>query len=300
LDLKGVYLDLLSLVPDYISPKVVFRVTNNVITSQVASMIISGMYADLKHRQIPIHIQPASIDSLEPKYPCQSAVSLYDEYASGSSNPAWIKHLHASRGLIAELDSISGVDPSDEGFHASFDHYFDNLSSRQCHSKALPCSVSDGSKCITETMANSVYRLGQFEYSYIYRAAPESLSAAVGSYGVWIAELAQNIRDAISGVEGPQYRHNIAHDGSIARVLAILQVDLMVWPGMGSEVVFELYSVKNKHGRFVVRVLWGGKPLRSSNPGLGVLDMVDVNVLLGYFDGLVGPGGRKVVNMCKL
>jgi 2-phosphoxylose phosphatase len=293
-----VYLDLLGIVPHYPSPEAVFRVTNNPITSQVASMIISGMYADLNHRQIPLQIQPDSIDSLEPRYPCPSALSLYDKYASGSSNPAWTNHLHASRILMAELDSISGVDPSNAGFHASFDHYFDNLSSRQCHGRVLPCSVSDGSKCITETMANSVYRLGQYEYSYIYRAAPESLSAAVGSFGIWFAELAQNIRDAISGVEGPQYRHNIAHDGSIALVLAILQIDLMVWPGMGSEIVFEVYRVENKDGRFVVRVLWGGKPLRSSNPSLGVLDMVDLNVLLGYFDGLVGPGARNVVKMC--
>jgi 2-phosphoxylose phosphatase len=275
-----VYIDLLGFIPDHPSPKVVFRVTNNVITSQVASMIISGMYTDLEHRQVPLQIQPASIDSLEPKYPCPSAISLYAKYSSGSSNPAWTTHLNASRGLITELDNISGVAPSDAGFHVSFDHYFDNLSSRQCHGKALPCSVSDDSKCITETMANSVYRLGQYEYSFTYRAAPESLSAAVGSYGIWVAELAQNIRDAISGVEGPQYRHNIAHDGSIARVLAILQVDIMVWPGMGSEIVFEVYRVKNKDGSFVVRVLWGGKPLRSSNPSLEVLDMVDLDVLL--------------------
>jgi hypothetical protein len=32
-----------------------------------------------------------------------------------------------------------------------------------------------------------------------------------------------------------KYRHNIAHDGSMAPLLGFLQIDAMVWPGMGSE-----------------------------------------------------------------
>lgn len=71
----------------------------------------------------------------------------------------------------------------------------------------------------------------------------------------------------------------------------------MVWPGMGSEVVFEVFR-KGKEDERVVRVLWGGVVLRSSNPGLGVLDMVPLEVLLGYFDGLVGVRGGLVKGLC--
>jgi acid phosphatase len=299
-DLRSVYHDLLGFIPDEPSADVLFRVTNNAITSQVASMVIAGLYPNQKGARVPLRIQPVSIDSLEPKYTCKAANSLYANFSVGSKNPVWTTHLVESQTLIKQLDTISGVSPLDSDFHVSFDHYFDNLSSRQCHSKPLPYSAANRSQCISQAMADAVYRLGQYEYSYIHRGAPESLQAAIGYYGVWIAELAGSIRDAVSGNMNIKYRHNIAHDGSLARVLSILQVDVMVWPGMGSEVVFEVYKVQNNIAKtkFAVRVLWGGVPLKSSNPSLGLLDMVDLDVLLGYFDGLVGVGASKVVQFC--
>ena len=69
----------------------------------------------------------------------------------------------------------------------------------------------------------------------------------------------------------------------------------MVWPGMGSEVVFEVFK---KGGERFVRILWGGRVLRSSNPGLGVVDMLSLDTLLAYFDGLVGAGAAKVPGLC--
>ena len=65
---------------------------------------------------------------------------------------------------------------------------------------------------------------------------------------------------------------------------------------MGAEVVFELYS---KQGCWYVRVLFGGQLLRSSNPSLGLLDMVPVGRLLGYFDGLVGVNAARVSGLCN-
>jgi 2-phosphoxylose phosphatase len=114
---------------------------------------------------------------------------------------------------------------------------------------------------------------------------------------VWIAELAQNIRDAIAGRGKVVYRHNVAHDGSLALLLSILQVDVMVWPGMGSEVVFEVWRGKDG-GDWYLRVLWGGKVLRSSSPQLGVMDMVPIHGVLRYFDGLVGVGASGVLAFC--
>jgi hypothetical protein len=294
-DLWGVYHDLLRFIPTEPDSSVVFRVTNNEITSQVAGMIVAAFYPGLKEGGFPLQIQPPSVDSLEPTYPCPSAVNLYANYGVTSTNPLWTTHLTASAPLFTALDAISGVAPSDPGFHQSWDHYYDHLSSLQCHSKPLPCSLKNDTLCVTQEQADEVYRLGQYEYSYIYRGSSFSLQAAVASYGVYIAELAQNIRCAISGKCGIKYKHNVAHDGSISRLLAILQVDVMVWPGMGSEVVFEVY--RSAGGEFV-RVLWGGKVLRSSDPSLGVLDMVQLDVLLGYFDGLVGVDAKKIVGLC--
>lgn len=166
----------------------------------------------------------------------------------------------------------------------------------------------------------------------MYRDAPTSLAASVASYGVWIAELAANIRAAVEGKSSVRYLHNVAHDGSVSRVLSILQIDGMVWPGMGSEVVFELWRKKKQghrprgageggqaatpaghgsggkpgHGNggndgeseYFVRVLFGGKVLKSSSPTLGTMDMIPVQTLLDYFDGLVGENASLVKGLC--
>lgn len=295
-DLYGVYHDMLRFLPDQLGDNVTYRVTNNVITSQVAGMLIEGTYKT--PAMVPLRIQPPSVDSLEPAYTCSAASNLFSSYGVGSRSSAWTAHLTAAKALYATLDSISGVSTTSSDWHQSFDHYFDNLSARQCHSKPLPCAISDPSNCVTQEEADAVYRLGQYEYSFIYRDSSLSLQASVGSYGVWIAELAQNIRDGISGASPVIYRHNVAHDGSISRLLSILQVDVMVWPGMGSEVVFELYKKKGTGSKKFVRILWGGQALRSSNPTLGKVDMLDVDVLLAYFDGLVGVGASKVAAYC--
>ncbi|OBT60695.1 hypothetical protein VE03_09843 [Pseudogymnoascus sp. 23342-1-I1] len=311
-DLYGVYHDLLGFLPKkYDSNLVSFRVTNNVITSQVASMVTSGMFGSKGKENFPLLIQPASIDSLEPAYTCSAASSNFSAYGAGSSDPGWTAHLKAASDLFANLDTISGVSPTDSGFHMSFDHYFDNLSARLCHAKPLPCNISNPSLCVTQEMAEEVFRLGQYEYSYLYRdAGARTLEYSTGRYGIWAAELAQNLRDAMHTTDsastdktrtgsGIKYRHNVAHDGSVSNILSILQNEKMVWPGMGSELVFELYKRK-KDQQYYVRVLWGGQVLKSSNPTLGALDMLQAEILVAYFDGLVGQGAKKIPSICSL
>ncbi|KAI1479383.1 phosphoglycerate mutase-like protein [Daldinia eschscholtzii] len=347
-DLYGVYHDLLGFLPgrseDWKS-SVTYRVTQNVITSQVAGMLINGMWQTSE--AVPLIVQGAGVDSLEPQYSCKVGGELFNTIKS-SSNAAWERHLEDAADLFSKLDSISGVLPGDSGFHASFDHYFDNLSARECHAKPLPCKLEGGvnsSTCVDQAVANAVYRIGQWEYSQIYRDSSASLAASTATYGVWVAELSKHLRDAMARKGGPIYFHNIAHDGSISRLLSILQIDIMVvscpvssyyitkqeisdvrlsqWPGMGSELAFELYErdgnttvsrdpriephvevgqmpPKGKYnGGFFVRVLFGGKPLRSSNPSLGLLDMVPAETLLAYFDGLVGTDASLVLGKCN-
>lgn len=317
-DLKSVYHDLLHFLPaDYDPKAVTYRVTNNVITSQVASMLIAGMYPSRANQNVPLLIQAASIDSLEPAYSCPASKSLFSSFGSGSSSPAWLAHLNAAAPLFARLDALSGVSPSNSGWHASFDHYYDNLSARLCHAKPLPCNINNTADCVTTAQAEEVFRLGQYEYSFIYRDAPQSLAASTSGYGIWIAELAQHLRDAANNRRGPGpasgpggppapagpaaggpiYRHNVAHDGSISRLLSILQLSKMVWPGMGAEVVFELYSKKDSGCKFL-RVLWGGQVMQSSHPAFGDMDMIPLETVLGYFDGLVGVGAQKVPGLC--
>ncbi|GAB7365215.1 hypothetical protein MBLNU230_g6301t1 [Neophaeotheca triangularis] len=302
-DLKAVYNDLLHFLPATYSPDTTsYRVTNNVITSQVASMLIAAMHPTLNNTPTPLAIQPPSIDSLEPSYPCPASKTLYQTHGPGSPDPLWQTHLTASAPLFATLDAITTVPPTDPDFHKSWDHYNDALSARLCHSKPLPCNPSDPNHCVTPSQAAQVFRLGHYEYSHLYRDRPELFPAAVASSGIWIAELARHLRDAVSGGRFVRYRHHVAHDGSLAGLLAVLQVERMVWPGMGAEVVFELYRKEGEEGEggrgFYVRVLWGGRVLRSSHPALGVMDMVPVEIVLGYFDGLVGVDASRVLGLC--
>lgn len=321
-DLYGVYHDMLKFLPDT-NEHVTFRVTQNVITSEVAGMVINGMFGT--EANVPLLIAPSGFDSLEPTYTCTTSSSLFSAIKSGSN---WTAHLKAAAGLYSTLDNISGVSTTDSGFHASFDHYYDNLSARQCHAKPLPCKLVNGVNstiCVTQDIANGVYRLGNYEYSYIYRDDPRSLAASAMSMGVWLGELTTHIRNNMNGSSDVIYRHNVAHDGSMSRLLSVLQLDMMVWPGMGSEVVFELYkkhsaatkttmvkstptaanlttsssTATSSGSGYYVRVLWGGQVMRSSNPSLGLMDMLPVETLLAYFDGLVGVGASLVYGECN-
>lgn len=294
-DLKAVYGDMLGFIPkEYDEKAVSYRVTNNVITSQVASMLIAGMFPSRKNVDTPLLIQPDSIDSLEPAYTCSAASQ--SSYGPGSTSQAWQSHLTASSNLYARLDALSGVAPDDDAWHRSWDHYFDNLSARLCHSKPLPCQIGNQSNCVSAAEADEVFRLGEYEYSFIYRDAPQSLPVSVASYGIYMAELVQHLRDVMQKkYSGVRYRHNVAHDGSVSRLLSILQLEKMVWPGMGAEVVFELYS---KAGCYFLRVLWGGRVLVSSHPAFGRMDMVPVSSFTAYVDGLVGVRASKVPALC--
>lgn len=310
-DLYDVYHTLLNFLPSREEENgnawrrhVLYRVTNNQITSQVAGQLIAGMWGDdAITRPVPLLIQAAGVDSLEPQYRCPVAAAVFARLQS-DADARWKQHLEAARDLYATLDGISGVPPTDTGFHVSFDHYYDNLSARQCHAnKPLPCNATTG-QCVTQDLSDTVYRLGQWEYSHLYRdAGPLALGASAAAYGVWIAELAAHLRSVAAG-DGAmgeiRYFHNVAHDGSLSRVLSILQADLMVWPGMGSEVIFEVYQKKSisPDGAHYVRVLFGGQPLKSSNPSLGLMDMLPLETLLAYFDGLVGRNASLIKGKC--
>ncbi|ETN43982.1 uncharacterized protein HMPREF1541_10847 [Cyphellophora europaea CBS 101466] len=299
-DLYGVYHDQLQFLPSsFDTNKVKFRVTNNVITSQVAGQLILGMYPDAENVSVTVLIQPDGVDSLEPSYSCASSDTIRETYGVGSNFSNWTDHLTAPEtvSLFERLEVVSNVNSSADAddWYSWFDHYFDNLSARLCHQKPLPCTA-DNETCVSEEDAEAVFRRGQYEYSFIYRDSPSSLASSTSSYGVWLAELASNLRAVASGDSEVLYRHNVAHDGSTSRLLSILQVDQMVWPGMGAEVAFELFS---RDQCWYIRILWKGQVMRSSNPSLGLLDLISLDTLLAYIDGLVGENAQKIPGLCE-
>ena len=179
-----------------------------------------------------------------------------------------------------------------------FDHYFDNLSSKQCHGKPLPCSPTSRSLCITQEDADKVYSMGQLEYDLLFSQADTALKYCTLRYGVFLWELIAHLRAALAGNTIIKYRHAIAHDGSIAPLIGALQVDKMVWPGLGSEVVFELWREKDGQQKAFVRVLWGGVPMKTKGP-LGTLDLVPFDAFEQHIIGMVGEGANLVVQGCS-
>ncbi|KAJ7684608.1 phosphoglycerate mutase-like protein [Mycena polygramma] len=282
-DLRVVYASRLGLGQRLDASVVQIRVTNNVITSQVAGGLVKGLFPGSENTAVLV--QSSTYDSLEPTYSCPTASNLFNAYTSGSSN--WTTHLTDAAFLYAKLDNVSGTsNPDNGGWHSSFDHYYDNLSAKLCHGKKLPCSVNDTSLCVTQDEANAVFRLGNWEYSYYYRDAPDSAKYSALHYGAWFLELKSHLEAVVAGQSKIKYFHNIAHDGSVSPVLGFLQIANMVWPGMGSEVVFELYKKNSAH---FVRVLWGGQPMVTSTP-MGTLDLIPVETLFEYIDSMVGSG----------
>lgn len=201
-------------------------VTNNVITSQVAGALVSGLFPSVASSGTPVQalIESDNYDALEPAYSCPNAVSILSNYES--TNASWTGHLTAAAGLYKKLDAVSGIASNDTGgWHTSFDQYvsllplpvclrfsrlttsndvlhtsyYDNMSAKQCHSKSLPCSVNDTSLCVTQDEADTVYRLGNWEWSFYYRDAQNSTLYSALHYGAWILELKAHLEAKIAG-----------------------------------------------------------------------------------------------------
>ncbi|KAF8815519.1 phosphoglycerate mutase-like protein [Phlegmacium glaucopus] len=289
-DLRAVYASRLGL-GDQMNPNTAsIRVTNNVITSQVASGLLKGLFPQSSSQYVSAFMEQSSFDSLEPTYSCPTSSSIFNDYTTGSSGQEWQAHLTQAAPLYAKLDQVSGISsPDAAGWHVSFDHYYDNLSAKQCHGKSLPCSVNDTSICVTQEEADMVYRFGNWEYSYNFRDAPNSTQFSALRYGAWILELKAHLQAKVDGTSKIKYFHNVAHDGSISPLLGFLQIAEMVWPGMGSEVAFELYRAKKTE--FFIRVLWGGQAMKTSTP-LGALDMIPLADFFSYIDSMIGSGSN--------
>jgi len=142
----------------------------------VASGLLAGLFPLSKADEIAVMVQPSVFDSLEPTYSCNAASNLRSDYTTGKFGATWQTHISQAAPIYAQLDGISGIAPQDAaGWHSSFDQYvaraylyaeflqpfktnssyYDNLSAKQCHGKALPCSVNDTSVCVSQELVST-------------------------------------------------------------------------------------------------------------------------------------------------
>lgn len=97
-------------------------VTNNVITSQVATGLVAGLFPGSKFSSLPVLVQSMDYDSLEPTYSCRNSASIRSDMTTGSLGDQWIAHLDQTASVFDKLDKVSGFPKNDSaGWHASFD-----------------------------------------------------------------------------------------------------------------------------------------------------------------------------------
>lgn len=244
-DLYGVYHYLLDFIPEeYDASKVQYRVTNNNITTQVFNSLIKAMYPAYN-----ITPELRSQDNLEPNLDCHQADDLKKLIRS---TPIWYEESNMT--IYNELAEQDGINSTGyPGFFGTIDHFFDNLSSKTCAGDAVN---------VTDSQFKTVMKLGHWEYDYTFRASPNATDYGIYRYGNFTLELASHLQAAIDGSSPVIYKHNIAHDGSIAALTSLIkdftEIKSFRWPGMGSEYVFELYKKDDVH---FLRILYAGQEL---------------------------------------
>jgi acid phosphatase len=246
-DLFGVYHDSLGFLPDEYDPELLqWRITNNNITQQVFDSLITGMYP-----KDNITAELRTVDNLEPNLDCHQANDLK---SSIRSTDLWYQETNMTiYGDLAEQDGINKT--GYPGFYGSIDHFFDNLSSKTCAGDAVN---------VTNEQFETVMKLGHWEYDYTFYSHPNATEYGKYKYGNFTLELAGHLQQVMNSERKVKYQHNVAHDGSISGMTALLSeyIDLgfFQWPGMGSEYVFELY--KRTSGEYYLRILYSGSELK--------------------------------------
>jgi hypothetical protein len=264
-DLRRVYSNMLHFLPTYDSSCVSFAVTTNRLTTQVLSSLIKGLFPSVtsyKHEPIT--------DSLSPSYPSPKAErSRANERERNQQK--WKLHEAELTCLFEPIDKITGISSEDQNWHVSADHYFDNLSAKIGHGIPIPEGISDG-------QLQEIRRLGDIDYRMLYG----NQEYCTLSYWKYVEEMLQRLED--SGTSSLLYRHNIAHDGSLSRLLGILQDSRMGWPGMGTEVVFEVWE--DSDGKRHVRVLKNGEIMASDGRWERMCN-IDLTDFLVYYRDMI-------------
>jgi acid phosphatase len=133
-------------------------------------------------------------------------------------------------------------DAQDESaWTSNFDHFADNFQARLCNGYRLPCRVQDRMQCVTAAQADEVFRAGDWEYNYMWRRSANATRYIQVIEGLFIGEIARKLEAVAEGASKLAYSHNFVHDGDISPILGALGITAMRWPGMGSNIAFEIW-----------------------------------------------------------
>jgi len=210
-------------------------------TKHTASGVLEGMYPSASWYTWQPHAQPQLIDSLAPKYECLRADALA---GAAIVAPYWQEVWANNSALKQRIDSVLGTN-----YHF-FSAYQDIVTARVCNDHPLPCNAAGD--CVSEEDAARIFELTNLEADYLWHSAEYATEYNQLTYGVMFSELA----DVLQRPEYPVSMY-FAHDTSIVRIAAGLEIFPLHWPRLGSEFVFETWSDRN--GEKFVRVFYDGE-----------------------------------------
>ncbi|KAH8980764.1 phosphoglycerate mutase-like protein [Lactarius hatsudake] len=229
-------------------------------TKYVTSGVLAGMDPSSAKRKWPAHAQPQRENSLGPTYKCPRADSLL---SAAQAAPVWQDVLKKTSALKERLDTVLGTEhsppssPPTPNYQSAVLFYQDILTARVCNDHPLPCNAAGD--CVSEEDAAEIFELGNLEGEYVLMQLHRAETATEYNqltFGVLFSELA----DAL---EAPKHKLAlyVAHDTSIVRLAAGLEIFPLRWPRLGSEIVIEIWRDR-KNMRFV-RVLYDGEVVES-------------------------------------
>ncbi|KAJ5950981.1 Histidine phosphatase superfamily clade-2 [Penicillium vulpinum] len=277
-DLWSVYGKKLGLIPKKPSKRVWFRSSDSALTQASAGVVLRGMWPKYKGA-LPLHQMVSSVNTVNSGYSCPAVGATL---SSIKTTEHWNEHLAVTEELRSKLGAMFGA--TDNAWQGTFDHFADNFQGRLCNGYRLPCNVSDSSDCATMEMAEQVFRAGDWEWNYYWRNNPEVVKYIQAVKGLFISEIIGRLQAVVDGKSSIDYSHIFIHDGDIGPMLGALGIDTLRWPGMASNIAFEIWETqdrKGKHGKYeksyYARVLYSGHPIRTIH---GVLDWVPVSQLI--------------------
>lgn len=235
-DLWSIYGEKLQLLPLSPDPETTwFRSSNSPLTQSSAGAVLRGIWPEYRG-PLPVHQQPAEVDTVNQGFPCPARSRLLSEI---QSTEEWNEHLAATKSLRERLVKLLGADRPD--WMSTFDHFADNFQARLCNGYHLPCSRTDSSKCVTESDAYEVFRAGDWEWNFWWRRNEHAKRYITLTEGLFLQEIAQRLELVSQNSLARAYTHNFVHDGDLGPILGALAIHQLRWPGMASNVAFEVW-----------------------------------------------------------
>lgn len=198
------------------------------------------------------------------------------------STDEWNDHLDVTATLRSDLGSLLGATSS--AWQSTFDHFSDNFQGRLCNGYVLPCNVEKTADCVTMDQADEVFRAGDWEWNYYWRANPFAQKYITLVEGLFIGEIVSHFEAVRDGTAGDmKYSHTFVHDGDIGPVLGALGINVLRWPAMASNIAFEIWETEGASSTFNARVLYCGQPVETIHGTLDWLSLDDLIAILQPF-----------------